>query len=97
MTKDPHPKCPRCASDETRRLRNYGRAMGNQFWCTSCSHRWEPCAECNGLTIEFRGKDLDQEYKICSRYLEPGHLSKEQLSQRFRANLIAVRPSGRFG
>jgi hypothetical protein len=39
----PHPKCPRCGSDETRRVRNYGRAVGIEWLCTerNCGCRWD--------------------------------------------------------
>jgi len=54
------------------------------------------CPECRGLTVEFKGCGLDSQYKVCSRYTEPGHLTAEQIQDKIRARRAAVRPSGRF-
>jgi hypothetical protein len=54
------------------------------------------CSECNGTTIEFRGTGLDRQYKICSRYQEPGHLSEQRLRDAIRDAIVVGRPSGRF-
>lgn len=35
-----HPICPKCNSDETKRVRNYGKVVGNEWWCLKCYHRW---------------------------------------------------------
>lgn len=37
-----HPRCPKCHTDETRRTRNFGKPVGNEWWCLKCHHRWEP-------------------------------------------------------
>lgn len=39
------------------------------------------CPECGGNTIEFRGNGLDTQYKICSRWKEPGHLAAEEIQR----------------
>jgi transposase-like protein len=39
--KNEHPPCPRCFGTETRRVRNYGRPVGNEFQCLDCGRRWE--------------------------------------------------------
>lgn len=39
MSQDP--KCPRCAATDTRRVRNYGRPVGNEWMCLDCGRRWE--------------------------------------------------------
>lgn len=39
--KGPHPTCPHCASGDTKRVRNYGRPVGNEWWCLKCKRRWE--------------------------------------------------------
>ncbi len=54
------------------------------------------CHECKGATIEFRGHGCDAQYRVCSRYAEPGHLSTEEIRQRLAEWRSALRPSGRF-
>lgn len=39
-----HPPCPRCGSTETRRVRNYGRPVGDEFQCLDCRRRWDRSA-----------------------------------------------------
>lgn len=36
-----HPRCPRCNSDETKQLRNYGRPIKDQWNCLMCGRRWD--------------------------------------------------------
>lgn len=38
--KGDHPMCPRCGTEETRRTRNFGKPVGNEWWCLKCHHRW---------------------------------------------------------
>jgi hypothetical protein len=58
------------------------------------------CPECKGVGIEFRGKGLDMQYKICSAYRgnnePPGHPPMAVVKDKIRDVLVAVRPSGRF-
>lgn len=56
-----------------------------------------PCTECGGRGVEFRGKGLDTQHRICSRYKEPGHPSEENIRARIR-EVIGQNwpPSGRF-
>lgn len=54
------------------------------------------CPECNGATVEFRGHGGDTQYRVCSRYAEPGHLSAEEIRQRVSEQQQAIRPSGRW-
>ncbi len=35
------------------------------------------CPECFGKTILLRGKGLDSEYYVCSRWKEAGHLTEQ--------------------
>ena len=56
----------------------------------------QPCAECGGRTIEFKGTGSDTQYKICSRYKEPGHLRWDEVQARYRERAKVLRPSGRF-
>ena len=56
----------------------------------------EKCPECGGRTVEFSGHGLDTQYKICSRWKEPGHKTEEEV-KRILANVRKqLRPSGRF-
>lgn len=55
----------------------------------------ESCPECGNRTIEFKGLGLDTQYKICSRYETPGHLSSDEIRKRIRAALTTLNPSGR--
>lgn len=43
--KRPHPNCPKCGSTDTRRVRNYGRPVDNEWWCLHCKARWTPTDE----------------------------------------------------
>jgi hypothetical protein len=54
------------------------------------------CPECKGATVEFRGSGCDTQYRICSRYAEPGHLSAEEIRREIAYWRSALRPSGRF-
>jgi hypothetical protein len=58
------------------------------------------CPECKSVGIEFRGKGLDMQYKICSAYRgnnePPGHPPMAVVKDKIRDVLVAVRPSGRF-
>jgi hypothetical protein len=36
------------------------------------------------------------QYRICSRYQEAGHLSKEEINERIAAATKSARPSGRY-
>jgi hypothetical protein len=56
----------------------------------------QECPECKGASIEFRGLGLDTQYKICSRYKEPGHLTWDEMQAKFSERLKMLRPSGRF-
>ena len=54
-----------------------------------------PCSECNGATVAFRGTGSDLEYKICSRYREPGHIDPAEIRAKIAERRMSVRPSGR--
>lgn len=55
------------------------------------------CTECGGTSVEFRFSGKDTQHKICSRYAEPGHLTKEQIRERIRDEIARnAPPSGRF-
>lgn len=54
------------------------------------------CSECSGDTVQFRGSGLSMQYRICSRYKEPGHISEEEIKTRIAERRCAVRPGGRF-
>lgn len=57
----------------------------------------EPCPECGGKGIEFRGSGKNLQHKTCSRWREPGHPTEAEirakLSEMFNAHYPA---SGRF-
>lgn len=55
------------------------------------------CPECSGETIEFQGGGTAIQYKVCTRWREPGHLSKEEVESKLAdmRRLHAPR-SGRF-
>jgi len=54
------------------------------------------CPECGGRTIEFRGHGTSMQYRVCSRYTEPGHKSLEEVRREIVVVRTAVRPNGRF-
>lgn len=54
----------------------------------------EPCPECNGATIEFRGSGLDLQRKVCSRWQEPGHLSWPEM-ERIHAEKVRAHSRGK--
>jgi hypothetical protein len=60
----------------------------------------DPCPECGGRGIEFRGHGLAMEKKICSAYrttdTPAGHPTMAEVKDKIRDVLMAVRPSGRF-
>lgn len=56
----------------------------------------EPCAECCGKTVEFRGNGRNLEYRVCSRYKEPGHITMLEIRAKVAAACGMARPSGRF-
>lgn len=47
-----------------------------------------PCSECKGATVEFRGSGLNAEYKVCSRWKQPGHLLPKELRQKMIDNYL---------
>jgi len=53
------------------------------------------CPECHGRTLEFRRTGKDTEYKVCSRFLQPGHLSQGEIQAKIRQIMRGVFPSGR--
>ena len=54
------------------------------------------CSECHGETVSFKGRGLDMQYKICSRWKEPGHKSEDEVKQEISSLRRQIRPSGRF-
>lgn len=54
------------------------------------------CAECNGHSVQFRGSGLNMQYRICSRYKEPGHMTWSEIQGCIAEKMRIVRPSGRF-
>ena len=48
------------------------------------------CLECGGRTVEFRGSGLDMQYRICSRFPGPSHLSEEDVRKRIADVRVAV-------
>lgn len=64
--KGPHPTCPRCHSDETRRVRNYGRPVGNEWQCLKCKRRWELEAPSPERQKLLRG--LRRKVRVMSRF-----------------------------
>ena len=56
----------------------------------------EPCSECMGATIIFRGQKNNTEYKICSQWEKPGHKSEDEIRQIITRVRRAANPSGRF-
>ena len=57
----------------------------------------EICPECKGRTVEYTGKGLDTQYRICSRYTEAGHKSEEEINREMANLRRGIKPSGRFG
>lgn len=57
----------------------------------------ERCTECGGEGVEFRFSGKDAQYRICSRWQEPGHPSKDEISKKIIENGERHYPrSGRF-
>jgi hypothetical protein len=56
----------------------------------------EPCPDCGGKTIEFRGSGLNVEYRVCPRWKQPGHKKKAEVLREIEAKRAAHAPaSGR--
>lgn len=53
------------------------------------------CQECGGATVEFRFSGKDTQYKVCSRFAEPGHLTREQISRRISDVRSQYEPTSR--
>ena len=53
------------------------------------------CPECNGNTVEFRGRGLDMQYRICSRCMEPGHKSSKDVESLIAAQRMLLGPPSR--
>ncbi len=45
--------------------------------------------------MSFRGHGKELQYKICADYLEPGHLSLEEIRKVIADEMRAAIPSGR--
>ncbi len=54
------------------------------------------CQECQGLTVNYSGKGLDTQYRICSQWQELGHKTEAEIKQEIAKLQRAIRPSGRF-
>lgn len=55
------------------------------------------CPECGGATVMFRGKGLDREYKVCSQWEQPGHLTLEEIRAKIGQDArLSAPPSGRW-
>lgn len=55
------------------------------------------CSECNGLTVQLRGRGHDLEYRVCSRQAEPGHLSLDEVTKVVNRARNAACPGARMG
>lgn len=57
----------------------------------------EPCKECNGETIQFRGTGLNLQFRICTKVGTEGHLTMQQAQEKLADRRFAHMPrSGRF-
>lgn len=55
------------------------------------------CPECKGVTLEIKGKGSGSQYKLCTRWKDPGHLSKDKIQEKYSNWVRAMAPrSGRF-
>ena len=54
------------------------------------------CPDCQGLTIQYRGKGKDSDYRVCPRWQEPRHLTETEITDSLQSFRRAVNPSGRF-
>lgn len=64
--------------------------------CPFCGDGDGDCEECGGATVEFRFAGKNTQYKLCSRWREPGHLSESEWRGKIQsARLAALPPSGR--
>ena len=63
---------------------------------THDEQRDNACPECGGRTVDFRGRGLNLEAKVCSRWTEPGHLSETEWREKLRQAIHAALPSGRW-
>lgn len=57
----------------------------------------DPCPECQGKTIETRGSGMDLQYRVCSRWKEPGHLSAAEITNALRVAIETFGPRDRQG
>ena len=55
------------------------------------------CPECFGQTIMFMDAGKNSQFKLCSRYKEPGHKTEAEIQQEYQAHMRFNMPrSGRF-
>jgi len=57
----------------------------------------DSCPECFGRTVMWRGKKLDLQYQVCSRWQEAGHMSQNEIQETIQRVRRLENPSGRFG
>jgi transposase-like protein len=85
------PRCPRCNSSETRRVRNYGRPVGNEWQCLDCQRRWD-----TDESIDWRARALAAEKvveaarRIANLAPAIGHVSLPRLIAELREELDAL-------
>lgn len=71
--------------------------IGNVFEQAELVARHYPvCPECFGQTIIFRGKGLESQYKLCSKWKQPGHLTEAAIKEKYEQMGRIICPSGRF-
>lgn len=57
----------------------------------------EPCRECGGQSVLFQGTGAETQFRICTRWRKPGHLSEREIKDRIRDERAKAFPSsGRF-
>ena len=56
----------------------------------------EKCPECFGLTVQFTGKGKNMQYRICSKWQEPGHKTQTEIEDLIHRVRMWENPSGRL-
>jgi ssDNA-binding Zn-finger/Zn-ribbon topoisomerase 1 len=53
----------------------------------------QKCPECLGATVLFKGQGLDRQYKVCSQWEKPGHLTLEEIRAKIGQDARLSAPS----
>lgn len=54
------------------------------------------CPDCKGLTVQWHGKGLDTQYRVCPNWQIVGHLTEAEIVATISRTMQLIRPSGRY-